>query len=114
MGSSEVLRTIIYGNIFLPALLFTAMYVAVLWGLRKSIEMIHLLIFTATMGFLAFDVWGAIVAGWWDYSGPRFLFAMTVLGVLIWQRVVLLAHRVVLPRLRRRRERRRAASGPLH
>jgi hypothetical protein len=107
MSPENIARVIVYGAVAMPALLFVALYLLHLPWLRKTTEGIHLLLFTATIGFIAVDFGAALAAGWWDFSLGRFLVAMSIISTMLWQRLYLLLKLLVIPRWRRRRAARR-------
>lgn len=107
MTPTDIARAIVYSAVALPAFIFVALYLFHLRRLRKTAAGLHLLAFTAVVGYISVDFGAALVLGWWDYSAIRFLVAMSVVAVLVWHRVYLLINGLTIHRWRRWQEQRR-------
>lgn len=113
MTPEDIARAIVYSIVALPALLFVLLYVFLLPRLRVTAETLHLIAFTAVVGYIAVDFGAAAAFHWWGFSLPRFLAVMTFVSILLWQRFYLLTKHGLKPRLRAARASRNQVEQPV-
>lgn len=109
MTPTDIARLTVYGSMILPSLAFVAIYLWLLPSLRARTESYHILAFTFVVGYVAVDFLMGITLGWWEFSLIRFLIVLGLMSLLLWQRAYLLIRYNVVPRVRKRRAKKKAA-----